>query len=1424
MGLFSTLRRNQTHRSRVSVSTFSSYEHVETPRESPSLPNEAPTPTPKRSTMFRRKKQSAPPSSATENGHLAVPPPRSAASVSDIGDDDALSPPPPRSALFGGSTQSLPDAGHGPRPGLHETLSTPDVKQKKGLFSWARSNKHATSPKPPPVPPMPASAPPSSRNPKLASPEDERGADGFSLRAFRHVTSTSPGASPVEPPPRAPSALSSYTDLPPPRPRPRGTSTASDASQRVSVAAFREMQARRSAAGSPTPSASPRMPARRGTAEPVPPLGRSELRPPVPSAYSTTSMYSASGSASGSSPNISRQQKPQPQPRGSMFDQANDTSSESEDEEEESGEDEPTLRPTRRNTIRGKGRQGQGELGVRMQPPRAPALQNTGRSASAGSVSASPARGGRNPSGGLGMSIAASRSRTTLASSSDSDSDDDAPLAQFMIPPRSRAGSAASGRFPMPPKPLVDLGGLKPPSSTSLVNVADGSSNSNAAGRIPPVPRRTLDMSELESSSSGHGMSRVPQPTRAATLGVEIGVDSAFSPPSPALDNLAASLSPAGSVSPQAPGSGASPSMGANLSSSTTTTPSIPPTSAVGTSASPAAAASPNASAEPPARGRARSASLGLGLAERLSQLTAGLGRSPSPGPNRAVSPGPIRGMSPGPGQAVSPNPSAGLVSPTPSTGLASPPPVPALEPAPSNNSMSSDGPGQTTSRHTRNAADHEASHRPSPMLNLPPPRESSLAPLPNTVTAKLGVNSASSTPSAPVYSATSSFKNRTVSNGNESDSDEESDDEKEKELSASPEPPIIPVPVKERPRGPPSFAVTSRPGHGRSSSVGTVGSGSGSVDWNGHGHGRSESQATVTVGGASSPTPSTVRMVGATRRGKEEELPAPRPSPARKTPTRSMTAEQQRLPPAGPISLPSSSSSSIQLNKVAPSSSSSSAHTKTARPALPTSFTKSSASSISHSSSMAKSPVSTVSSSRFHDSSVISSAASSATASTSSGSTGASPYGGILKNSATRSPQNTSQPPRPWARDDSPSSSTGGSSSSRAPATPRDGSELGVPMHGSSLLGGGRAKHKRQSVSFGDAEQVRGLGMEREKSGQDEEERRRKERRRGEARAAIELGNVMNGKAPVAQDDDDDAPLNAAPLFPHATGPAGMGMYPGMPGMQGMQMPGMMPNMTGMPPMPPMPNGMMGMQGMQGMNGMMGMQDPNMLAAHQHAMLIAKQTYQWAVAQQAMAAAGDEWERSGGSVAGWNPSSASAYGGGAESVVGFPSSASVAGFPASGRAPSMFMGQGMGMGGPMGMGMNPMMMGSGGSVVGGMGGGPWGYMGSAQSMYAGSTYAPSEVGGPAQRPNFSSSRSEYGGGERSSRAFAGGRPPPVPAMPNGMQQGQGQRGGPRQRTLTAPGGQSAPGVGAGGKAKKSGGGPTLLGHVAPPSSWKGPA
>lgn len=78
-----------------------------------------------------------------------------------------------------------------------------------------------------------------------------------------------------------------------------------------------------------------------------------------------------------------------------------------------------------------------------------------------------------------------------------------------------------------------------------------------------------------------------------------------------------------------------------------------------------------------------------------------------------------------------------------------------------------------------------------------------------------------------------------------------------------------------------------------------------------------------------------------------------------------------------------------------------------------------------------------------------------------------------------------------------------------------------------------------------------------------------------------------------------------------------------------GVQMPMQIP----IPPVQPMFN--MGMAvptpGSYGMNfpPPTAAADPAFLVAHQQAMAIAKQTFQYAVAQQALAAANDEWERS---------------------------------------------------------------------------------------------------------------------------------------------------------------------------------------------------
>jgi hypothetical protein len=152
--------------------------------------------------------------------------------------------PPQKSAIFGGcgnlenalTSKSMPNVNH-TRSESHETVKTTipasaGKKSGRGFFSWARDRKKSRAPPPPP-------------------PSELKG-DSFNLRSFRHISG--PETAPSTP------GLDDTTiplDLPPARPRPRGDSIASDTSQRVSVAAFREMQARRSQAGSPSPSPQP---------------------------------------------------------------------------------------------------------------------------------------------------------------------------------------------------------------------------------------------------------------------------------------------------------------------------------------------------------------------------------------------------------------------------------------------------------------------------------------------------------------------------------------------------------------------------------------------------------------------------------------------------------------------------------------------------------------------------------------------------------------------------------------------------------------------------------------------------------------------------------------------------------------------------------------------------------------------------------------------------------------------------------------------------------------------------------------------------------------------------------------------------------------------------------------------------------------
>ncbi|KAF7318582.1 hypothetical protein HMN09_00368700 [Mycena chlorophos] len=429
--------------------------------------------------------------------------------------------------------------------------------------------------------------------------------------------------------------------------------------------------------------------------------------------------------------------------------------------------------------------------------------------------------------------------------------------------------------------------------------------------------------------------------------------------------------------------------------------------------------------------------------------------------------------------------------------------------------------------------------------------------------------------------------------------------------------------------------------------------------------------------------------------------------------------------------------------------------------------------------------------------------------------------------------------PQRPFAavRGNSPASSSSGSGPI-IPLTPRDGSDIGSSS-GNSGSGSGRypvssmkpaspAKTKarewsggasgllpaqRRSVSF-DFDEPAIKGKLKAVPVVDEEQRRR-ERRRSEAKAAIELGNIVNGPGPVPDDDsDDDVPItqtrNGSNLNLAAMNPAAMGMNPQM-GM-GMGMPMMPPQMPmgmQMPMQPMWPQMQMGMQPQAmlspGQFMMSPPSDPNLMAAHQQAMLYAKQAYQMAVAQQAMAAAGEEWER--GSTMG---------GGRAPSVFG--GSMSVVGGMGGGA------GAGQGALSPFGMGLamlnaqnsgSPMMFPSGPrSMMGGMGGGArseyggggggGGNWNSSKSVY-GESFGPStERYSSSPRTMSSGNLAAMGGGPgKDGGGYFAGAIPPSSSRPGPSPGGQQ----PRQRTASQP---ASPARGV----RKSPG-------QQPPSSWK---
>lgn len=247
-------------------------------------------------------------------------------------------------------------------------------------------------------------------------------------------------------------------------------------------------------------------------------------------------------------------------------------------------------------------------------------------------------------------------------------------------------------------------------------------------------------------------------------------------------------------------------------------------------------------------------------------------------------------------------------------------------------------------------------------------------------------------------------------------------------------------------------------------------------------------------------------------------------------------------------------------------------------------------------------------------------------------------------------------------------------------------------------------------------------------------------------------MGKVINGPPPEISDDE-------TPLFTQQSKLAGM---PNL-GAAGIGAPGM--NMAWDPQL----FMMLQAQQAQMMAAAMNMNnDPNYMA-HQQAMLFAKQAYQLSVAQQAMEAAGDEWERASNvnGPAGGSVSGASVLGG--------------AGGLGGGMGPFMGMGAPGMMGMPMGMGMPMMNMGMGMGMPGML------FPPAPPSAYGGST-----------------SGSVYGGGSRIPQNFPGSASVMGDPAPSEAARSRNQR----NRTNTAPSNAPLP-------AQHSSRLPP------PPSSWK---
>ncbi|KAF5346167.1 hypothetical protein D9758_009927 [Tetrapyrgos nigripes] len=1398
----------------------------------------------------------------------------SVASDTDVSDVRRLGPPPSRSAVFAAqdgalSTRSLPDEKFSK---VMSTVPPQSSKKRPAIFPWSAKSQPPTTSK---------ATSKQSNSYDVLSPTASN-EDSFNLKSFRHIHPSSTelqynSSSSSLIPPAVPSAVA----------RPRNGSVGSDSGQRISVAAFREAQARRSAAGSPVPS----------------------LRSHSP--HGLTSLPLSQNSLGESPQTRSRPGiSPTNRNRRSSLAMGLTSDSDEEDSSEEGSEDDERL--GRRRTLKSsqaggksRGRATQSELGhgTSLTPSSA---QHSTRGDGAPRQTPSPQSNSNIYSGGLRPRASLSTSALTptataqrasvlvaansemnlgpngransssnvgkkgpepVAQRLDSDSEDDAPLATLVAPrrPGSAMSQGSNHSLPSRPKPLIDINTLTGPAkrapeigaksqagftggNTLLSGVGSSTSNTTSplasvTSTAPPIrfisppsspkhenktlPTTPSNKSSPQTPSGGKTLVRRDTDTMSVmTTQTSSSSGQGGQENGKKRDNLTERLTRAaqtriGSTSPSE-----STSMNVKTSGKFSDVIVIPRTSSPSPIMSPEEASVSNPSSRPLKGGfghghRRASSDYTLKLenfdaTSSLSGIVVPRTSSPSPimSPEEAsVSNPSSRPLKGGFGQGhrrassdytlklenfdATSSP-AGIVVPRTS----SPSPIMSPEEASVPNPLSRPLKGGFGHGHRRASSDYtlklENFNATSPPALSPPALSSSSS----RSQQSSGTGFGSVSPITSVEPEPDMMEDiaallgpgiKLITKNGEDHLDSAAEDAVpfrdagfEKESPPLPER-IAPIVIKQRTPAP-SFSVTSRPQH---------------------------IQDSTSISSMSTSTTITMTATTANNSGASITTSTTRTTRAAAALNNSSPASTKREP-----SLQIKQSSRMVENKQStnPVPSSFRKPVKAARPKMSTSKTALSSSSESSSSSSesesesARSPISSV---------PIISSRTPATPTSSSATPAArrpmNPNATSRPRSSTMSSLVQSQGAPAWANSrpsavptkpfalsrESPASSTGDSSSGRLPITPGDGSEFGGSgsefggryssrdssadrprqKPGKLELTGENAPHQRQwsggasglglgkhikraSVSFDETSVGKGKGKETP----EEEEERRKERRRTEAKAAIELGNVINGHGPVL-DEDDDLPIGQTGVAANpmdVMGPMMAGSMPMMPGFTGQAgTPGWSP-WSQMPPNPQMTQFMIPPPS-----------DPAFFAAHQQAMLYAKQAYQMAVAQQAMAAAAEEWER--GSAIGGFSSSQSMYGG---------------------STPGPMMGSTYGMG--MGMGGNGWSTGSvifpnaGRSSIYAMGaqseyggGGRGGGWNSSQSVY-GESFGPS----PLARPSPGARTSLFG--QRDSGYF-----PPVPPVPQQHKTPTRQPPNPRNRAVSQPSN------------------PSKTPKKAPPSSWK---